>query len=242
MSFEHNYVGSYPSLKVSLKENFLSGEDADLLLSECNGLGWKPNTGNKRSNITFGDNGLVYAVKFKDTTLYRITQEWSKFPLLQKIKDKLESCMGEDVSYNCCAVMRYPHGGVVIKPHRDKEMVGGDIYGISVGSTRTLRFRPPRSYRCKNVDLSLSHGSMYCICRPTNDKWSHEILQDDSKRVRYSLTFRNVLHPLTIDDIPIYPKCTRLLASGVRKGTCCGCMIKNGGDYCGRHTRRTLEP
>lgn len=211
----------------------LSKEIANELLDECESLNWKNK--NRRSNITFGDKGLVYKVEFSENTIYRKAISWDKLYILQKIKKIVEEYTRE--KYNFCAIMRYPNGDSVIKKHRDKEMSKGIIAGVSIGSKRRIVFTPLYNVNDNPISITLKHGSLYTMSPPTNDYWCHEIPKGLTKRVRYSLTFRKLLDTLTTKDIPVYPKCIAILKSGNKKGEKCNNNVKNGGQYCGIHKR-----
>ena len=191
--------------------SFLTKEEADALYQHTeHEVDWvrSPSFDNKRSSFVYGDKDLTYEVKFggyfdKKTQKYReewITErratEWSLFPsdALRSIKERLEKKSKH--IYNFCVIQRYPHGGVGINRHADKEMVeGSTITGLSLGSKRVIRFTPSpllKKYNMDPFELALDHGSVYMMKPPTNQYWMHEITKDDSTEPRLSLTFRNV--------------------------------------------------
>lgn len=231
-------------LSVKFSPSFLDKEMADDVFNFCDSLKWKDKSMNRRSNITFGQNGLVYVVRFKENVIYRETIPWEDQTILINLKKMVEELTVDTApdGYNYCVIMRYPHNGIIIKPHRDKEMVRGtSICGISVGNTRRLRLthidrniRDPKTFE-------LSHGSLYCLLPPTNDKYLHEILPEDidaQNTIRYSLTFRNVIG---VNNIPKPDKsvkyvCQGLLKSGLRKNEICGASVfEPGATFCKRH-------
>jgi alkylated DNA repair dioxygenase AlkB len=153
---------------------------------------------NKRTTTLYGDDGLTYRVQFGGydgrplVSYLREAIPWKKAPTLLELRQ----LVGEltDTYYNFCAIQRYPNGKTGIAPHKDKEMVPGTtICCLSFGATRTLvlhppswlKHLPPRVYR-------LSSGSFYSLNPPTNDHWFHEIIPSKTKKVRISLTFRNL--------------------------------------------------
>ena len=153
----------------------------------------KPITSGRRSNQIYGDDGLVYEVKFGSyggkpgATTRRKAQPWT--PLLAQIRDDISALTG--AKYTICVVQRYPNGSVGINPHRDKEMVAGTtIAGLSFGSTRTLVMARGE----KALRLELGPGSMYVLNPPTNDYWSHAIEKSAETQPRISLTFRNYVN------------------------------------------------
>jgi hypothetical protein len=171
--------------RVEMVYSFLSSQDADALVSLLDGL-FKARASSysfKRSSITYGDEGVKYTIHFKNGTVHRQAIPWPEWllPLRDKIK---QWCPG----VSTCVVQRYPCGKVGIKPHRDKEMTRGTIIcGLSVGQERTLRM----NYNGKSQEYQLENGSVYLLHPPTNDVWTHCIPTDQSKGVRYSLTFRD---------------------------------------------------
>lgn len=206
-------------LNVTLDEHFIDNKLAELLLNTCHTLF---NHCTRRTTLILGDDGLVYD---KTPAL-----KW--LPEVLKVKEKLEKLTGQH--YNFCAIMCYPNGQAVIKKHRDKEIPSGsEICGLSLGCTRRLKLTP--IHGGQPVIFNLPHGSLYSLLPPTNDYWLHEILPEEINHVRYSLTFRNIPNPLTIQDL-IY--CPAILKSGKRKGEPCGaCVI---GSYCGKHLKLIL--
>lgn len=224
-------MNNEPRLNITYDEYFIDQEFADKLLDKCNIL--FKSKDNRRSSMILGDKGLVYTVAYQGKSSMTFAKDWSIFPDLLIVKEKLEKITGE--TYNFCAIMSYPNGSIVIKKHRDKEMVSGSqICGISLGCTRRFQLTPIKS-NTDSIILNLNHGSLYCLLPPTNDHWLHEILPDNTEEARYSLTFRNVARPLTSDDIKY---CPTLLKTGPKKGTPCGVMIRNQKDnYCGRHNK-----
>ncbi len=177
-------------LLVAVDPNFLSQEDArkifDIIERRAPFGSARRNKEKYRTKVTYGDPGWEYTIQFGDNTAVYKATPWSKLPILLEIKEKLEGLT--DVKYNFCVVQRYPHGGVIIKKHRDKEMTPGTtICGVSLGATRTFRL----SRRNKEYDIPLPSGTLYLLRPPTNDYWCHEILTGPTREARISLTFRN---------------------------------------------------
>lgn len=169
-------VGFYP--------NFYSEDEATALYTEIDKYLDKGKS--KRSSKSFGEAGLEYVIHWYGKTTVRKLIDWTKYPILLKIRDKLTAVVPED--YNTVVVQRYPSGKCGIKPHRDKEMKRGTVIaGLSLGQTRTLALqRGSKTYK-----LTLTPGSLYILRPPTNDLWSHCIEEDDSVSPRISLTYRN---------------------------------------------------
>lgn len=228
-------------LAVDFNDSYLSKEKSDEIFEFCDKtVNWNPKMENRRSNVTFGETGLIYAVTFQENTVYRKAISWDTYPCILKLKKKVEATTINTApnGYNFCAIMRYPSGNVAIKKHRDKEMVHGtSIVGISVGSTRRLQLTPPYEFKKYPTILHLTHGSIYCLLPPTNDRYVHEILKDTDAGVRYSLTFRNVPNAITSVPLVVKIKCDAILKSGLRKGEKCGATVKlSNANTCKRHS------
>lgn len=190
---------SGPKLHVDFYERFLPGDQAPQTFEFLEAhVPWsrKASQG-RRSNPTFGDEGLVYELTLggyggqPKRLVRRKVLPWSNLPVLAELRDRVSEATGE--GYNFCVVQRYPAAGVGIRPHRDKEMVPGTtICGLSLGSTRTLTLGPPRFLDSEPVCLELGPGSLYVLKPPTNDYWTHSSEKGTSDVPRLSLTFRNV--------------------------------------------------
>jgi alkylated DNA repair dioxygenase AlkB len=180
-------------LNVDLYLDVLNEKECDTIYQKLEDA-VKPRYKNKRTTVTFGDQGLVYVVKFRQSTSYRTTRPWSDVPGLDKIRKSTEEITNPvGGGYSVCAVLFYPNGKVGIAPHRDKEMVPETtICGLSIGATRTIRFsRRVRGVE-RMVDIALPQGSVYVMNPPTNDLFTHSIkVEPDVTSPRYSLTFRN---------------------------------------------------
>ena len=151
--------------------------------------------GNRRTNQTFGDKGLVYTTVFRTrdgTSRKRVSKAmpWDSISCMKDIRDRVSSVLGYPI--NNCMVQIYPHGQVGINPHRDVEMIntkhphGEFIAGVSLGQARWLAL----AKRSQAIYMKLNAGSLYVLDSPTNRSWTHAILKDQSKGIRISLTFR----------------------------------------------------
>ena len=104
-------------------------------------------------------------------------------------------------------LMNYYRGGTdSIKKHRDSQPEFGEnptVIGISIGSTRTLRFerilweadslasiRPDMERQHQNRDYVLHSGSLIVMAGTTQKYFCHSIPKDSTVHDRYSLTFR----------------------------------------------------
>lgn len=174
-------------LNVDFYKDFLTREESNelykLLESQVN---WtRPISSNRRSNQTYGDDGLVYEIHWYGKVTERKVYPWSDIPILKKYKKQAEQLTCE--KFNICAIQYYPNGKIGIKKHRDKEMTKGTmIAGVSIGEPRALLIEG-----VEDVELELLNGSMYVFNPPTNDYNTHCIKEDDTTNPRMSLTFRN---------------------------------------------------
>ena len=122
------------------------------------------------------------------------------------IQDKL-SKLNYNVDINSCLINKYRDGNDYIAPHRDSKLSFGDspvIAVLSIGQSRTLRFtKVENNYRNKAltrkdkenviIDYELEDNSIFIMSGDSQTCYSHQLLKDDSKKERYSLTFRNFI-------------------------------------------------
>ena len=179
-------------LNINLYETFLSKDESIKIFNMIKEK--VPLVKNKRSNLTFGDDGLVYEIKFGGyynkpiTIIKRQCIPWKELPILIELRDKVSKLTKE--KYNFCVIQRYSKG-VGISPHRDKEMKKETtICGLSLGNTRILIMSPPKFVKEPPIKIELNPGSLYILKSPTNDYWTHCIEKKGEERI--SLTFRNV--------------------------------------------------
>lgn len=176
---------------VALAKDVLKEELLQELRAALDGLNLTSK--HKRENVTFGKAGTSYTVTFHNTgkTVTRHATDWSG-TVFERVSDLVCSPMG---SCDYVVVQRYPSGHIGIGKHKDNEMEGRTIIGLSIGATRTLVMHPPpweAKTGQKPIAIPLPDNSVYEIRPPTNRYWMHEIpLDPNSTGVRYSLTFRN---------------------------------------------------
>ncbi len=99
---------------------------------------------------------------------------------------------------NNCLVNYYLDGRSKMGYHSDRTDIllpGTGVVILSLGSTRTLRFRNINDRSI--VDFSLRSGSLFYMTSDVQDLWVHSIPVSDVDGSRMSLTFRN-LNPSTI--------------------------------------------
>lgn len=174
-----------PELDVDLYPNLLTYELAQNWYEYLDAV--LPHV-NKRNSTLFGDDGIIYKVRYQYFDTEKYVLPWSHLPALPELKTLIERVTNQ--KYTVCAIQRYPNGNIGINPHQDREMVSGTrIAGLSLGATRTISFT--HNY-FNHVDIPLPSGSLYVMNPPTNQKWLHSIIKDPNiTHPRFSLTFRD---------------------------------------------------
>ena len=105
---------------------------------------------------------------------------------------------------NSCLVNMYHDGNSCITPHCDSSLSFGDrplIIGLSIGDTRKIVFRKKEDTQTKQqfsnnpivLDKELSDNSVFIMAGDSQINYTHEIPKEDDKKVRYSLTFREMI-------------------------------------------------
>jgi alkylated DNA repair dioxygenase AlkB len=96
---------------------------------------------------------------------------------------------------NNCLVNYYIDGKSKMGYHSDRTDILSPNTGvviISLGSTRTLRFKNIKD-KDLIVDFTLSSGSLFYMNSEVQDLWLHSIPTCDTDLGRMSLTFRNII-------------------------------------------------
>ena len=99
--------------------------------------------------------------------------------------------------FNSVLITRYANGDEFIPYHSDNEVCidpASSILTISLGECRQLCFRP-KSQRKSEVCLPLHHGDAILMTKYSQDFFEHSIPRESTKRVRISITLRNLLAP-----------------------------------------------
>lgn len=84
-------------------------------------------------------------------------------------------------------ITHYP-AGAGIGWHRDAPMFGESVFGVSLGSSCTMKFRREVGEEHEVVKVELHPRSMYVISGPSRSIWQHSI--PAVKADRYSITVR----------------------------------------------------
>ena len=114
------------------------------------------------------------------------------------LRQQLETLCGHEL--NALLLNHYRHGNDAMGCHADDEpelVRDASIVSISLGATRTLRFKPkPKSALaagCEPLSYELGHGDLLVMDPPTQQHWLHELPR--RRRVstaRINLTFRRL--------------------------------------------------
>jgi alkylated DNA repair dioxygenase AlkB len=142
-----------------------------------------------RLSAWYGDEG-------KDYTYSGITlrpHPWS--PTLLRIKEDIEAASGQ--RFNSVLVNLYRDERDSVGWHSDNERELGSnpvIASLSLGETRTFRFKHKTRKDLRPLSLPLADGSLLLMGGTTQRFWRHAIDKErESKGRRINLTFRNVL-------------------------------------------------
>jgi alkylated DNA repair dioxygenase AlkB len=184
-----------PKYKVSFVPTFLSAEESAALLKRVltdrshfkHAARTKTGAPSKKRNKTIYGEPSEYVFVYRGKTLRTPIRPWSAFPELEALAGRIAEVSGQ--AYKTCVIQIYNSGDVGIKPHRDKEMLSGEIIAsVSLGATRVMRFERTG---WETQDHLLEAGTLCLIHPPTNDYWLHSIPVDAAVReARVSLVFR----------------------------------------------------
>jgi len=117
---------------------------------------------------------------------------------LAPLRQRLERICGHEL--NALLLNFYRDGNDAMGCHADDEpelVRDASIVSISLGASRTLRFKPkPRSALaadCAPLNLELSHGDLLVMEAPTQQHWLHELPRRRRvQSLRINLTFRRL--------------------------------------------------
>ncbi|MEB3173046.1 MAG: alpha-ketoglutarate-dependent dioxygenase AlkB [Cyanobacteriota bacterium] len=147
-----------------------------------------------RLTCWMADPGCTYRYSGLD----QVAEPW--LPSLLQLRQRLELLCGHPL--NSLLLNLYRDGGDAMGCHADDEPEldpGASIVSLSLGATRTLRFKPkPRSTLACGIPplaIELGHGDLLLMDPPTQEHWLHELPR--RKRVqqcRINLTFRRIGH------------------------------------------------
>jgi alkylated DNA repair dioxygenase AlkB len=145
-----------------------------------------------RLTCWMADPGCTY----RYSGLEQVGEPW--LPVLLQLRQELEQLCGHGL--NSLLLNLYRDGDDAMGCHADDEPEldpGAAIVSLSLGVSRTLRFKPkPRSKLANGsgpVAVELAHGDLLLMDPPTQEHWLHELPR--RKRVqqpRINLTFRRI--------------------------------------------------
>lgn len=142
-----------------------------------------------RLSAWYGDEGKNYT--YSGITL--APHPWS--PTLLRIKEDIEAASGQ--RFNTVLVNLYRDERDSVGWHSDNERELGScpvIASLSLGATRTFRFRHKTRKDLGTLSLPLADGSLLLMAGTTQRFWRHAIDKErEAKGQRINLTFRNVL-------------------------------------------------
>ena len=144
----------------------------------------------------------------------------SEFPpvintIIEKISEKYPNA-----TINSCLVTKYKNGKDSCPSHHDNEPFIGadsDIFTLSIGCKRQMLFKCSKNSSTDCIDL-LSN-SLLKFSRYSQEFWAHEIPSDESKSVRFSLTFRDIAPMNANSTLVIGDSNTSQLKFGVGRNT-----------------------
>ena len=110
-------------------------------------------------------------------------------PFLLSVRAAAAGAFGLEASrFEQVLLTQYP-AGATIGWHKDRS-VFGDVIGVSLASTGTLRFRRPTGAKWERRSLLLEPRSAYVLQGPARAEWEHSIPAVAEER--YSITFRTL--------------------------------------------------
>ncbi|GAB5416085.1 MAG: alpha-ketoglutarate-dependent dioxygenase AlkB [Crocinitomicaceae bacterium] len=123
----------------------------------------------------------------------QISYPYQEFPdELKELVDAISKALG--FSPNNCLINYYLDGKSKMGFHSDQTDILADGTGVailSVGETRTLRFRNIQNKEIVE-DYPLPAGSLIYMTNKLQEEWQHAIPKSDTEKGRMSLTFRKI--------------------------------------------------
>ncbi len=123
-----------------------------------------------------------------------LLMQWT--PTVDAIRQEVERRIGHPLNH--CLIQLYRNGRDWIGEHADKTldvMRPSFIVNVSIGTTRTMTFKPKNSQIATTQKLPLPHGSLFMLSLNTNQAFYHEIKRlraDSADEPRISLTLRYI--------------------------------------------------
>jgi nicotinamidase-related amidase/alkylated DNA repair dioxygenase AlkB len=120
--------------------------------------------------------------------------QWT--PAVDTIRQEVERRIGHPLNH--CLIQLYRNGRDWIGEHADKTldvMRPSFIVNVSIGTIRTMAFKPKNNQLATTQKLPLPHGSLFMLSLNTNRAFYHEIKRlgtDGTDKPRISLTLRYI--------------------------------------------------
>jgi alkylated DNA repair dioxygenase AlkB len=132
---------------------------------------------------------------YRYSGLENVIEPWT--PLSEAIRRQVGAAAGRP--FNSLLLNLYRDGRDAMGWHADDEPEldpGAPIASLSLGATRTLRFRPRLRGAAPTVAVELSHGDLLLMDPPTQHHWQHSLPRRLKVAApRLNLTFRVVVGP-----------------------------------------------
>ena len=123
----------------------------------------------------------------------QIEYPYQSFPNeIENILNLIEAKLG--FRPNNCLINYYADGKSTMGWHSDRTDIlveGTGVAIVSIGDTRTLRFREIEN-KDNKINFPLPAGSLIYMTDEVQEKWHHSIPKSDSVSGRMSLTFRKL--------------------------------------------------
>lgn len=194
--------------------NFLSNEEQIKLLNYLNNMNNFHSCSNYKNNSSRYQKWYHMDKKYFCPLWKKRYKRWESFEydttlieLQDKIKNKLQ-LLNLDYNFNSCLINKYITGEHYINKHRDSLNSFGEyptIVGLSIGSKRIINFtkvlfNPNNISSIKrdkiepfNFNLTLDSGSIFIMTGSSQKYFAHEIPKSNTKKIRYSFTFRDFI-------------------------------------------------
>ena len=173
-------------------DNFFTKTNYDVIFDWLNTLKYIPGerfNGSKidRDQIWFQDDGRYFCEVWKTRKDRWEAYNYDSF--LENIQTQVNEKNNLDT--NSCLINKYKDGNDIIPPHKDNSYSFGEYPTVviySVGSERTMRIKSDIDN--STIDFNLKPNSLFIMSGGSQKYFTHEIIKNDCKNTRYSLTFR----------------------------------------------------
>jgi alkylated DNA repair dioxygenase AlkB len=129
---------------------------------------------------------------YRYSSVQNVIEPWT--PLADTIRRRIAAAAGRP--FNSLLLNLYRHGRDAMGWHADDEREldpEAPIASLSLGASRTLRFRPLQRDAAATVAVELSHGDLLLMDPPTQRHWQHALPRRlKVSAPRLNLTFRVV--------------------------------------------------